>query len=91
MYNFLPKGEQDRTGQVCEHYRKICVVSVWWMCLVGEGRLLDVSSAVPAAAFSENKSGNFRESYVALALNVVWEMCGLAGHCLICSPTILQL
>jgi len=76
---------------VCEHYRKLCVVSVWRMGRVGERRLLDVSSAVPAAVFRANKSWNFRESYVALAVNVVWEMCCLAGHCLICSPTRLQL
>jgi hypothetical protein len=59
------------TGQVCERYRKQCVVSAWRMCRVGEGRLLDVSSAVPSAVFRVNKSWNFRESYVALAVNVV--------------------
>jgi len=67
------------------------------MCLVDladvprRGRLLDVSSAIQGAKFTVNKSWNFRESYVAVAVKVVWEMWGLTGHPLICSPTRPQL
>jgi hypothetical protein len=64
------------------------------MCRVGEGRILDVSSTVQATIFRMNKFWNFRESYLALMANVVWEVCDLTGHydnSLICSSTRLQL
>ena len=94
MHKFMPNEEQDRAGQVCKHYKKQCVVSAWRMCRVGGGRLLDVSSAFQTAIFRVNESWNFRESYVALAVNVVWEVCGLTGHSdnsLSCSHTRVQL
>jgi hypothetical protein len=68
------------------------------MCCIGladvprRGRKnLDAYPAVQAAFFRLNKSWNFRESYVAVAVNVAWDVCGLTGHSLICSPTRLQL
>jgi len=45
--------------------------------LRGGRKNLDVWSAVQAAIYRADKSWNFRESCVALAVIVVWEVCGV--------------
>jgi hypothetical protein len=61
----------------------------------GKGRLFNISSTVPAEIFRVNESWKFRESFVALAVNVVRGRCAVfSGHTdnpVIPSPARLQL